>query len=113
MLGIRMCNLDDQGIDALAATCVLAGDQGKTKLCIDCNMNRGADENATETLSKGHHQDYVLEGMAERHFDAIEAAKEREARRNAESHMNDFFSIHEDVSDDDFDLYDKDHYNFY
>ena len=114
-LGMRMCNLDDAALDALAALKVQLNDEysNNISLEIDCEMNQGVDEDSIEALGRqsGSRDDMVLEEMGERHIEALESrrraleAKEAESRLNGffgddDSEESDFFSSNRGASDD-------------
>ena len=94
-LGVRMCNFDEQGIDALCAACVLAGDSANVRLCIDYSMNGEAidDEDVMREMIQGNYLDGKLRDVSEKHLDAM-----------------DRFGYGEDVSDSD---NDEDNYDDY
>lgn len=70
-LGLRMCNLDEDGINALGAACVLLGDSTKSKLCVDCTMNRDVfiEDDIIELLADGKYEDERLGEIAQTHLD--------------------------------------------
>ena len=70
-LGLRMCNLDEDGINALGAACVLLGDSTKSKLCVDCTMNRDVfiEHDIIELLADGKYEDERLGEIAQTHLD--------------------------------------------
>ena len=74
MLGMRMCNFDERGIDALGASCVLLGDHVNVRLCVDCEMNKEAcdEEGVTDALLSGDFENVSLREVAERHVEAMD-----------------------------------------
>ena len=74
MLGMRMCNFDERGIDALGASCVLLGDHANVRLCVDCEMNKEAcdEEEVTNALLVGDFENGSLREVAERHVEAMD-----------------------------------------
>ena len=71
MLGMRMCNFDEKGIDAVVASCVLLGDHANVQLCVDCDMNGEAcdDEDVTKALIAGDFRSNLLQEVANRYND--------------------------------------------
>eukprot|EP00554_Chaetoceros_debilis_P015525 CAMPEP_0194123564 /NCGR_PEP_ID=MMETSP0150-20130528/55044_1 /TAXON_ID=122233 /ORGANISM="Chaetoceros debilis, Strain MM31A-1" /LENGTH=595 /DNA_ID=CAMNT_0038816861 /DNA_START=258 /DNA_END=2045 /DNA_ORIENTATION=+ len=105
-IGMRMCNFDNQAIDALAATCVLAGDDFKSHLCIDCNMNKGSPDFAVQDLQSGNFKSSELTEMADDHLAALKILQEARESAEAESRVNDLFSFGGDFDDDGYNAYD-------
>ncbi len=72
-LGMRMSNLDENGIAALSATSVLVGDHTKTRFCVDCTMNGDAcdDDKILRALLEGNHKDEEVVNLAEIHIDGL------------------------------------------
>ena len=69
ILNVRMCNFDDEGMNALGALCALVGDDTTVCLCIDCSMNSGVldDEEVLSALARGEHMHQDVQDLVERH----------------------------------------------
>ncbi len=70
-LGMRMCNIDEDGIAALAAVSVLLGDSTKAYFCADCSMNGGVcdDDELLDALATGNHKDEGVKNIAQTHLE--------------------------------------------
>ena len=106
-LGLRMCNFDDKALDALAATCVSAAEDGKARACIDCAMNEGTPESEVQELGRGSYESPGLVERAKAHLASVQAIQEARESAEAESRLNDFFSVEEDFSGTEYDKYDN------
>lgn len=73
--GMRMCNFDERGIQALCASCVVLGDKLLgVRLQVDCTLNDEAcdDEDVVvAALKKGDVDNLSLREMADRHHDLL------------------------------------------
>jgi Ran GTPase-activating protein (RanGAP) involved in mRNA processing and transport len=73
-LGMRMCNFDERGIDAIGASCVLFGDHANVQLCVDCEMNGDAceDKSVAKALLNGDFKNNLLIELAKRHVEVTD-----------------------------------------
>jgi len=98
-LGLRMCNLDEKGANALAAAIISLRDNRGVRLSVDAGMNAGIGSAAKDALAAKYDDgDEILRRMAEQHFEELEAA--REALRLVEE-SEDVLRWGEDDDDDD------------
>lgn len=127
-LGMRMCNLDNAALDALAAikTC-LKNKLPKKEILIsfDCEMNNVDDERkcleALLFIEEQDHEDEIqdhkaLNEMTERHLEAIESRRRAFESKEAESRLNGLFGDdHHDCDhfDDSEDEYNNGRSDFY
>lgn len=80
-LGMRRCFLDQGAADALAATIRHAKEHCAIELLIDATLNTVLEDNMVDAL-RGE-DTYTLEGMSDRHMEALEVLRAAEERAEA------------------------------